>query len=79
VKIAERLAKLAEDGMITAQAVEKAKEKGWITAKQKTDMDKKVDDVLVTQLENTAKLAEARGIISKGVADSLKGLKRNKG
>ncbi len=48
MNIKDRLTKLAEDGMITPDAVEAAKEKGWITAKQRTAIskiaEKKVDE-----------------------------------
>ncbi len=43
MNIKDRLTKLADEGYITPDAVEKAREKGWITAKQKTDMVKKAE------------------------------------
>ncbi len=63
MKIEDRLTKLAEDGMITPDAVEAAKEKGWITAKQATALDKKIDDSMVKHLDRLTDVAIEKGII----------------
>ncbi len=54
MKIADRINKLVEDGFITPDAVEKAREKGWITAKQKTDMVKKAEVEITKQAAKVA-------------------------
>ena len=66
MKIKDRLEKLIDAGMVTVKAIDKAREKGWITAKQRTDMNKKVDALELAEIERIMKRAEEKGIIEKG-------------
>jgi len=73
VKIKDRLEKLVDDGIVTAKAVDEAQKKGWITAKQKTSMSKKVDDALMRDAIATLEAAERKGLITQSVVDEVKG------
>ncbi len=66
MKIKNRLERLIDAGMVTVKAIDKAREKGWITAKQRTDMNKKVDALELAEIERIMKRAEEKGIIEKG-------------
>ncbi len=44
MNIKDRLTKLAEDGMITPDAVKMAREKGWITAKEQAALSKVAEE-----------------------------------
>ena len=62
MKIKDRLEKLAEDGYITPEAIEKAQEKGWITAKQKTSMSKKAEDKIIKRLSDEGKMGKVESV-----------------
>ena len=64
MKIKDRLEKLAEDGYITPEAIEKAQEKGWITAKEQTDMVKMAEEKVMV-------LMESRGLMNR--IDEMRG------
>ena len=73
MKIKDRLEKLIDDGVVTARAVDMAKDKGWITAKQRTSMNKKVDDALLRDAVDVLEMAERKGLITQSVVDEVKG------
>ena len=78
MKIKDRLEKLIDDGIVTAKAVDEAQKKGWITAKQRTSMNKKVDDALLRDAVNVLEAAERKGLVMQSVVDGVKG-KTSKG
>ncbi len=72
MKISERLARLAEDGMVTSLALEKAREKNWVTAQELSAMSDAVEQALVRETNVILDAAVKSGVIEKQHADLVK-------